>query len=124
MWKLALSANESVKGPDRSELVALAGERVVSRDRAVLVDPQDLPVRIVQLLSERSVAVVAHREVQRAVRPEPDASADMQQMRCGRGPEELELTVCADVLGRTEPKQVVEQVVPGVLEARRSLGRT
>ena len=88
---------ESV-GPDRPELARLAEERVVGGDGSVLVDPQDLPVRTAQVLGERPVAVVAHREVQLAVRPEPDAPADMQQLGRRGGPEQLERAVRADVL--------------------------
>ena len=106
---------ESV-GPDRPELAGLAGERIVGRDRTVLVDPQDLPVRIAQVLRVRPVAVVADCEVQLAVRSEPNAPADVEQLRRRRGPEQLVRAVGADVVGRAEPDQVVQQIVPGVIE--------
>ncbi len=73
-------------------------------------------MRIAQVLGERPVAVVADREVQLAVRSEPDAPADVQQLGRRRRPEQLERTVRADVVGRAEPDQVVQQVVPGVIE--------
>ena len=62
------------------------------------------------------LAVVADREVELAVRSEPDAAADVQQLGRRRGPEQLERPVGADVLGGVEPDQVVQQVVPGVVE--------
>ncbi len=68
---------ESVR-PDLSQLAGLAGERVVGWDGAVLVDPQDLPVRTVQVLSVRAVAVVTDCEVELAVGAEPDAPAHVQ----------------------------------------------
>ena len=77
-----------------------------------------------QILGIRPVAVVAHREVQLAVRSEPDAPADVQQLGRRGGPEQLERTVRADVLRRVEPDQVVQQVVPGVVEVDVVVGHT
>ena len=74
------------------------------------------PCGLLRSWALRPVAVVADREVQLAVRPEPDAAADVQQLRRRGGPEQLERTVGADVLGRAEPDQVVQQVVPRVIE--------
>ena len=109
--------------PDRAQLAGLAGERVVGGDRAVLVDPQDLAVRIAQVLGVRAVAVVADGEVELAVRPEANAAADVQQLGRRRRPEQLERAVGADVLGGAEPDQVVQQIVARVIEVDVVVGR-
>ena len=109
-------------GPDRPQLAGLAGERIVSRDRTVLVDPQDFPVRIAQVLGIRPVAVIADCEVQLAVGSKPDAPADVEQLRRRRGPEQLVRAVGTDVVGRTEPDQVVQQIMPGVIEVDVMIG--
>jgi hypothetical protein len=71
--------SESIR-PDRLELAGLAHERVVGWDRAVLVDAEDLPVGIAQILGVRPLSVVADREVQLAVWSEADAPTDVQQL--------------------------------------------
>src|SRR5262249_47994229 len=103
-------------GPDRPELAGLPVERVVGGDRSVLVDPENLAVRTVQVLGVSTIAVVADREIELSVRPECDSPTDMQQRRRRLGLEKREWTVGADILGGTEPYQMVYQVVAGVIK--------
>ena len=108
--------------PDRAEASRLAVERVVGRHRAVLVDPQDLAVRVAQVLGVGGVAVVADGDVELAVRAEGEAAADVQLLRGGLGPEDLDGPGGADVGGGVEADDVVEQVPAGVVEVRPVVG--
>src|SRR5207302_1207035 len=110
--------------PDRAELAGLAVERVVGRDRAVLVDAQDLPVWAAQVLGVGTAPVVADGEVELAVRAECDAAADVQQLRGRGGGEKRERAFLADVQGSVEANEVVQQVVPGVIEVNKVVGYT
>jgi hypothetical protein len=73
-------------------------------------------VRVAQVLRIIAVSVVTDGEVELSVRTEPDAAADVQQLRGRLRLEKRVWAVGADILRRVETNEMVQEVMPGVIE--------